>query len=135
MITAQQFREMLERLLEKSRANRVNWRKGGDATDSSGRFAVDVAPGISLLVSFMSPSSSPDFATATLVVNYAIAIEISGEDTGIGGDSDFKLLRALYLDAQRSYYGWDDALQKLNEALQSEGPIGIPEPPSADVPF
>lgn len=133
MITAQQFKEMLERLLEKSRANRVNWRRreqfGGV------RFYVEVDPRIEISVVFGSPSSSPDFATAKLFVNGKAVAEISGEDTGMPDDFDFQLARNLYLDAQRSYYGWDDALQKLNEALQSEGPIGIPAPPSADIPI
>lgn len=133
MITAQQFKEMLEKLLEKSRANRVNWRKGEHA--GAVRFYVEVDPAIEISVVFNSPTSSPDFAMAKLFVNGKCAAEISGEDTGMQDDSDFQLARNLFLDAQRSYYGWDDALQKLNEALQSEGPIGIPAPPSANVPL
>lgn len=138
MVSDEKFTEILRRLLAKSEAGKVRW----SVTDK-GSYRVDLAGDATILLSFTSPNSEPDFYTAVLGIGKR-AVSTLLEENAEEESETFALLRKLYNDAERSYWGWDKALKRIDEALESDEIIGdVPQntapqksaPPVDDLPF
>lgn len=119
MITSDKFREILQRLLEKSKAGKVTWGE----VQGVRCFHLRFDPNSLLVVTYDSPNSSPDVASAALYVGGRVVVGLTAED----GGEDWDLLNSLYLDAERCVRGWDVALDTIERALQSNETIGMPE--------
>ncbi len=133
MIDEDKFREILQRLLEKSRGNKVRWRQS--TSDEGGElYAVFFPRNAQVDIYYNSPPSAPDCIRATLFVGKRLAISMDAED---GDSPDWKLLESVVQDARRCVFGFDEALEAIDQALASDDPIGpLPEAPSGDdIPF
>jgi hypothetical protein len=115
------FREILRKLLDKSRKGEVHWIQVQKPTTF-----FELAPDAQskIRVGHFSPEGAPDWGIAEFEVNGDVIARITAEDDG--KSEDYALLNALWQDAHRYVFGWDKVLQKLETALQSEGVVGIP---------
>ena len=118
MITEDKFREILNRLLEKSKSGKVNWQV--DVYNNT-EFHVYFDPTTRLEVGFDSPESEPDWAYANLVADEKQAATLRSEDDS----DDFILLKDLYRDAQRCLYRWDQVLDSIDKVLSEDKTIGM----------
>ncbi|MEX2187346.1 MAG: hypothetical protein WD875_11145 [Pirellulales bacterium] len=124
MIPQEKIREICERLLAKSRTNRVNWLQYGE-NGYGVRFS---AGGIE--IGFYSPPTEPD----------EIRVSVTNPDGRTVGqwlvsqddDEQWPLFWGLYQDAERCVSGWDQVLNGIEAAIGSEGTIGINEPIASD---
>jgi hypothetical protein len=130
MTPNEQFVKTLEKLLERTKKNEVNWQRAGENTF---KVLFQFAPDTSIFVASLSPKAAPDFCTAMLFAGDKIAISIDAED---GTDTDmFNLLHELWTQAERSVVKWDQSLDVVNKALDSEQVVGLATVPDDDVPF
>jgi hypothetical protein len=123
--TIDRFRGILRRLLERSRKDQVRWHRKPD--DEGRTFEVWFPDqGMTIAVTFVSPPTAPDWTCAEQIVNNETVATIDAEE----GDNseDFGLLSEIWHDAHRRVHGWDQALDKLENALQSEGTVGAEFP-------
>jgi len=141
MLTKSEFRDVLQRLLEKSRKDQVQWqpipglfvRTHFNSAALSTTFAesdaqthmkyqVEFEDGSRIYVESDSPDAAPDWASAELIVGNRRVIGMQAEDGDQTGD--FELLNSLVLEAGRHVEGWDKALQKIVRRLNSDEPVG-----------
>ncbi|MCX7428131.1 MAG: hypothetical protein NTW96_21185 [Planctomycetia bacterium] len=115
MTTTDKFREILQRLLEKSKAGKINWRE-----THPGEFSILFADGSIIAVRYDSPRSGPDMITADLLIAGAPVVSVQSED----GDEDWELLSSLHFDAELHARGWNSAFGTIEKALQSNETIG-----------
>ena len=126
MTTIDKFREILQRLLEKSKADKVAWRAGPNDA-----FYVQIDRISRITVRYDSPQSSPDFADAEFWMDSTRVAGLGAED----GNEDWELLSGLYDEAKRGALGWDVALERIEKALLSNDTIGLPDYEGGQVPF
>lgn len=132
-MTDDKVREIAQKLLEKSRARQVNWRKRG-VFAGAGKNLYEVAlPTATVAVGFRTPPTDPD--------EYLLRIDSRGQNVKLlkvsdEGSRDWLLLSALYNEAERRVTGWDDVVREIEDALEGSEPIGEPLPPNSDdIPF
>lgn len=132
MITEETFRGMLEKLLVKSKANKVIWRAPAGI---EGIALVELPSGTQIRVGSFAPDGAPDWARAELLLNKQTVVTIAGESDD--DKPDYHLIKELYSDAMRCIHGFDKLLDELIESLDSEGQIGTKTspPPDDDIPF
>lgn len=118
MLNDQQFLGILRSLLEKSKNDKVHWKRSGRRQDS---FLVAFNDESMIVVSFFSPPSEPDLARAELIVRGDSVFAVQAED----GDPNYLELRELYEDAFRSVTGWDGAIEQIEKELSGDGDVGV----------
>ena len=116
MIPQEKVRQIIQRLLERSRLNEVAWQ--GTRNGYVVRF-----PRSWLGVDYGSPDTEPDF----------VSIEIGRSDReSIGywrfseNEDGWNEARELYWEAERAVVGWDRVLSDVEAALNEQGKIGLP---------
>jgi hypothetical protein len=130
VIPQDKIREICERLLAKSRTNRVNWLHVGEK-----RYGVQLPAG-GIQIGFFSPQTEPD----------EIHVAVTGPDGRSVGewtvsqadDDQWPLFWDLYHDAERCITGWDQVLNGIEAAIGSEDTIGLAKPlnlPVDDIPY
>lgn len=130
MIPDEKILSICERLLAKSRANRVNWLRSGE-----NRYGVRLPSG-GVDVGFYSPQAEPDevFVSVTNPEGQVVGSwSISQDD-----DERWSTFFALYRDAERCVTGWDKVLNGIEAALGTDETIGTANAvasPVGDVPF
>lgn len=117
MIPNESLVEIARKLLEKSRAGKVLWRK--TPGDNNSYFVA--FPGSQLVVSFVCPTAEPDFVRLCVV----------GSDKQWLGFLDaeedsphWSLFRGIYEEAERRVTGWDKVLHEIELQLDDQGFIG-----------
>jgi len=126
MFSDERVWEILERLLQKSRANQVNWRLPTMLESDDWRDATSFMlrlPESSVFVEFESPPVDPDrfvveFYNKDDVIVKRLVIE--------EGDPSWTLAQSLYGEAGRVAVGWDQVLVDIEKAVGSPGEIGLP---------
>lgn len=121
MIPSDKLIGILQRLLDKSRSNQVNWQPGTEGGQFSAFFVK--LPRTTIRVSSYSPETEPDY--------YCVLIEnergdVVGSYTAYENDDEWILLHDLYSEAERYVTGWDHVLHDLELEISKEGPIGLP---------
>lgn len=120
MIPSSKVRDILKRLLERSKADEVRWL----ACDDQGRgFAVQF-PHSRLSISLNSPPTEPDFYDITFWnENGQEASRLVIEE----GDELWPLALEAFNEASRYVTGWDKVLNDVEAAINSKQPVGLPE--------
>jgi hypothetical protein len=139
MVPEGKFREILEQLLVKSRANKVHWVEHSLPIGVDGeRYAVSFSGDVAIEIYHVSPASAPDYARAELIIAGRYVERVSAEE----GDEDWELLVSLYNDARRCVFRIDMGLDVIEKSFDSDRMIGLPEtppddfgPPSEEIPF
>ncbi|MCH8924250.1 MAG: hypothetical protein IIA67_14015 [Planctomycetes bacterium] len=117
MTTNEKIKEFATQLLEKSRANEVNWRA------FKAKIYLVRFPSSALLVWFCVPTTEPDYVSIQILNDQGERVaEWSVYET----DDDWNLAHGLYLDAERCVKGWDETLADVEKALSTDGPVGVP---------
>ncbi|MBT4866858.1 MAG: hypothetical protein HON53_17275 [Planctomycetaceae bacterium] len=130
MTPDEQFVSTLEKLLERSKKNEVNWQRGSQSV-----FLVSFqgSPITHISIAFGSPEAAPDWFEAALYVGNEIAMALRVEE---GGDTEqFDLLYELWKNAERSVVKWDQSLNVVNKALDSEEMVGAAPDTDDDIGF
>lgn len=118
MITDEKFREILRKLIAKSRANEVLW----IATPQVGNAAcVHFHPHMEIQVIMMLPDGAPDWGIVELRIDDCLAGKLTGEDD----DPTYEIIKELHSDAVRCLHGFDERLIELSKLLDSMGKIGF----------
>jgi len=121
MTSQDQFKQILKRLLEKSKRNEVHWREQPIANRSPiFTYRVLISDNTIIDVYFGSPESAPDFVVASLNVNGIDVVTLNVED----GEPDYPFLLDLYKEAYRTTTKWDEALNEVEKVLAADGPVG-----------
>ena len=128
----EQLRSIAERLLEKSRANEVNWVKestsvsielaSGPKGSSLERVSVRFPQSAFHLI-YGKPATDSDFIKAVITRDdgrEAGELQASEDDT-----EDWRLLSALWMEAQRCLVRWDEVLVDVERNLSKPGKIGL----------
>lgn len=102
------FRGMLTLLLEKSKADAVDWQTTRDGYEA-------IFPNESITVGFYTPTSDPDYFWAKLQVQGVALIDIEANER----DPDWQMLSELFNEASRRATGWDRALAEVERALKT----------------
>jgi hypothetical protein len=125
MFSNEKARKILEGLLEKTRANQVNWRlptmlESDDWQDATS-FILRL-PESSVFVEFKSPLVDPDrYVIEFYNKNDVIVKKLIIEE----GDPSWELAQSLYGEAGRVAVGWDQVLVDIEKAVGSPGQIGL----------
>jgi len=123
MISDEQARKIVERLLERTRAQQVNWRPDEDqAEDGEVTGFYVLFPKSSITVSFNSPVAEPDTIDIAFRndSDYIVKRWVVEE-----GDPDWSLVRSLYDEAGSCVLGWDGVLSDIENAIDTGGKIGL----------
>jgi hypothetical protein len=134
-----EFKRRIQSITEKSRVNKVAWKQ---SQENENRFYVNLSDELQLVVANFSPKNKPDWAGASLFYQGRKVAYLYAED---GGDQElFRLIVDMVNEARRNVTGWDVALSKVDEILESKESIGKlaedefveqEEPPTGDIPF
>jgi hypothetical protein len=120
LIPEEKFRRIASRLLTKTQSSEVLW-KHDDSDDWV--FVLDL-PKSRVRLSLESPRAEPD----RIVMSIMEDADLSVADWKVEeGDPDWGLVRALYDSVSRAVLGWDKVLADVEEAVEKEGPIGLPD--------
>jgi hypothetical protein len=136
MIPEDKFRDILQRLLAKSKDNKVHWEEG-EVQGAGESYTVSFSPEVAVVIYYHSPQSAPDCLRASLWITGRCVVFIAAED----GDDDWELLCALKDEARRVVYRIDIGLDVIEQSLKSGDITGVPErapappPPSGEIPF
>ena len=120
MNAEEQLREVLTKLLERSRKNEVNWLSGRDP-----EYFVKFPDNSRIVLIYASPESAPDWVAASLVVNGVEVANLFAEDGDDAKKETFTLMRQLWQDAHRSVTGWDTAINQIKSSVESDPRVGI----------
>jgi len=113
-------REILVRLLEKTRANQVNWLSDPDASHSDGSRSFYV----SLPQSFVVVTQRPDHESYE--VTFSNKEDVVVKQMILGQDHpDWDTIQSLFDEANRIVLGWDRVLEDLEKAVSSQEKIGL----------
>lgn len=127
-MTTEQLQEMLKKLLFRSTSNKVNWQYNHKARN----FGVVFNSSTGIWIVYQTPESEPDWARADLYANGVSAATIFTDDER---NENFLLIKQLYNDAERCYFGLDAAVEAINSALASDDVVGVPEDRPEEIPF
>jgi hypothetical protein len=129
MIATEKIRELLQQLLEKSRANQVYWRIGSHRSYVKRNVFVQF-PESSIHVVHVSPPTEAD-------VIYIVIYNEGGKEVArwevTEDDRDWELASDLVAEAHRYVTNWDKVLEDVEKAVHAQGPIGVPPP--EEIPF
>jgi hypothetical protein len=125
MFSDEKARKILEGLLEKTRANQVNWRLPtmleSDNWQDATSFILRL-PESSVFVEFKSPPADPDrYVVEFYNKNDIIVKKLIIEE----GHPSWELAQSLYGEAGRVAVGWDQVLVDIEKAVGSPGLIGL----------
>jgi len=126
MLPKEDFKTILERLVDKSRANQVRWQHA-----LSNTFQVPFPGGATLSVSAGTPEDEPDWAGAFIRIGDELIARFTAND----GDDDYPFLRSVYDEAYRRFVGVDEAIKRMKMSLNSDDTIGETGIPPDDIPF
>ena len=112
---------ILQRLLEKTRANQVNWRSEDELTEDLPSFYMLLPASI---LSVAPGSAGPDLES--VVIDFrntedAIVKRVVIEE----GSPQWSMAKGLYEEAGRVSLGWDRVLDDLETAVSSREKIGL----------
>ena len=135
MLTVDRFRDILQRLLAKSKAGKVRWIEE-DVQGPGELYSVPVSADVEVSIFHDSPKGAPDRALATFLIGGRPVARIAAED----GEDDWELLVSLYSDARRCVFRIDAGLDVIEKSLASDGITGAPAdsadaPPPDSIPF
>jgi hypothetical protein len=130
-VTREQVLDWLRRLHEKTLAGQVTWRRveisPAMKRDRRGLtpelLVVDLTSNARLELSFESPPAAPDRVTVVVELGKKVNREFVYEDSSPG----FEEAKTTWDAALGSLYGIDEELKAINEALESDAPLGQPE--------
>ena len=124
-----QIRDIARQLLEKSKADDVQWqRSGSDDADAKCAYTVQLAEGairVSLLENrHVSPSIRLSVSDADgEVLGELEYFEQEARDPDLRANWD--LLADLYWEADRAFSNWDRSLQSISRALAEPGVVEL----------
>jgi hypothetical protein len=126
MIPQDKIREIVKRLLEKSRSNQVNWQREPSRKMNDGTTIEELVvrfPESSIAVRYWSPPTEPDYISIHVLNKGGVKVETIyyGDN-----DEDWPLASDLFREAERFVLGWDKVLTDIESAIGREGPIGLP---------
>lgn len=122
MIPNEKYREIASHLLERSRAEKVNWQRPRRVHDANGGYEVRL-PESMIRVLFYSPRTQPDYVRISLCKPNGEAV---GDWLVEAGDEDWELAHNLFSEAHRLVSGWDRVLNDIEKSISTEGVIGLP---------
>lgn len=120
MIPIDKIRPTAKKLLEKTLAEQVSWKKLSDSRVSNS--FETVFPNSRILISFVSPTAEPD--CIVLAFYDRNGVRVGDWTVEEGQQPDWTLLNDLLAEANRSATGWDKVLEDVDKALDTEGLIG-----------
>src|SRR5260370_851169 len=121
MIPDEKLREIARRLLKRTQAHEVEWKRL--MLPGSGEVLTVVFPKSQIRVLFRSPKTEPDFVVMEVWNEHnALISHLKAEE----GDDDWELLSGLYSEALRSATKWDEVLSDVETAIAKPGKIGEP---------
>lgn len=121
MIADDKLWPLVDVLLNRSRANDVRWKIADYAPAT---YELDLPEGSSLVLTYNSPTTDPDFVELRLFNRdgQLARVWLCSEE-----DPQWPTVSALFREAERTTTGWDEALSDLEQALQQPGPVGLGE--------
>jgi hypothetical protein len=126
MFSDEKALRILDRLLEKTRADQVNWRPPTMLESDDWRDATSFVlrlPESSVFVEFESPPAESD----RFVIEFYNKNDIIVKKLIIDEDHpSWGLAQSLYGEAGRVAVGWDQVLVDIEKAVGSPGQIGLP---------
>ncbi|MDP2401841.1 MAG: hypothetical protein Q8M66_07665 [Actinomycetota bacterium] len=124
----QAYVTLLSKLLERTKADDVNWREAAKDT-----FAVDFESFTLALASYFDSDQDP---TVGVNLRNATGSVIDAFEVWESLDEDeYRLVYELFTLARRKALKIDRALDALARALDAPTPIGVPEDPGEEIPF
>jgi hypothetical protein len=128
MTTEPQIKPIAETLLHKTRRGEVNWIEE-EVGKSGATYAVKL-PKAGIVLKFASPVADPDYILLGFrdeKGQVVVAWEVPEPEPAASkvARADWELLHSLFTEARRQATGWDSVLKEVQNALASEGPIGI----------
>ena len=123
MVSNETFRELLQRVLAKSKANEVHW----DQLDKS-NYRLTLPGNSVLAIGHESPQSAPNYYCAFLLVEQQLVARLVEEEGNTKDPNTSSLLEELYGECFRVVTGYDKAIEAIEDALKSALPIGEPSP-------
>jgi hypothetical protein len=120
---SEKFRALLEKLLERSRENKVEW-----VARANEVYVADF-PASAVTIRLVKPETEPDYYLAELLNDRGKTV---ANMTAMEAEFDAVLLAALYDEAFRLTSGWDKAIEDAERALDA---ADSKDPNGDDVPF
>jgi len=119
MISQEKLRQLVERLLTKSRANQVNWRpENGFGKTTS--FVLEL-PRSRVVVEYVSPTTQADLIRVRVANKDGNAVaEWSADEDA----ADWPLAQSLFTEANRVVLHGDEILKEVETAIESMDVIG-----------
>ena len=112
---------ILRRLLERTRADEVNWQQVRHPEWGS-VFLVRF-PRSNLYLNYFSPPAEPDEINAIVTRTDGTVVRSWKASEG---DDDWNLASSLYSEAERVVTGWDQVLTEIETAVSGTGKVGLP---------
>lgn len=125
-IEEERFRRIAQRLLTKTSAGDVLWKVMGPDRKS---FVVNFEKS-RVRLAFESPRAEPDKITLSVLDDSDQPVD---DWLVYEGEDDWKLLHGLFLKASISATGWDKVVEDVENNLQREGQVGLPDQDLASV--
>ena len=127
MSVEEKYREIVKRLLAKTRDREVQWKD-----DSAGRSHGGVKgafrvffPQSSIFLVYVSPTAAPDFIRLDFTNSKGEVVDSwAVEDE----ESDWQLLKDLYVQVRHQALGFEDVLSDIEQAISKKGVIGLQNP-------
>ncbi len=122
MIPTDKFKQLFQRLLERSRKGQVEWLQDRTSTYS---FNVQLPESL-MRIQRISPRTDPDYFQLDLYNKDGVRILSQIADESETDNDWLPLLSQLYEEAFRCVTGWDKVLADLEAAVASESHVGTP---------